>query len=150
MVLCRRDLLYFSGCLSCVVLVPHTKSNKFHVHVLFQNVVSPREQLTLCGLQEFPGGASIVWGIELEDNQNDLFPPGERLIRSRSHIFSNAIIPTGDNTFDCEYGLCLEIGRFPEWLARAVLVTICRDLFKYAQKYYDTFMCDDEDEDDGT
>jgi len=107
-----------------------------------KNVVSPREQLTLCGLQEFPGGASIVWGIELEDDQNHLFPPGERLIRSRSHIFSNAIIPTGDNTFDCEYVLCLEIGGFPEWLARPVLVTICRDLFKYAQKYY---MHDDDD-----
>jgi len=136
--------------LRCVV--PHAKSNKFHVHVLFQNVVSPREQLTLCGLQEFPGGASIVWGIELEDDQNYLFPPGERLIRSRSHIFSNAIIPTGDNTFDCEYALCLD--RFPEWLARPVVVTICRDLFKYAQKYYNTYMCDDvmhdedEDEDD--
>ena len=77
-----------------------------------------------------------MWGIELEDNQSYLFPPGERLIRSRSHIFSNAIIPTGDNTFDCEYALCLEIGRFPEWLARPVVVTICRDLFKYAQKYY--------------
>ena len=49
-------------------------------------------------------------------------------------------------------GLCLEIGRFPAWLARPVVVTICRDLFKYAQKYYNTYMCDDvmhdEDEDD--
>lgn len=115
----------------------------FHIFILSinavqssQNIVSPREQLTLCGLQEFPSGASIVWGIELEDGQNHLFPPGERLMRSRSHIFSNAIIPTGKDTFDCEYVLQLEIGKFPEWLARPVIITICRDLFRYAEKYY--------------
>ena len=77
--------------------------------------------MTLCGVQEFSAGGAIVWGVELEDDQRHLFPPGKRLIRSRSHIFSTAIVPTVADAFDCEHVLQLEIGKFPEWLARPVL-----------------------------
>ena len=102
-----------------------------------KNVVSPREQMTLCGVQEFSAGGAIVWGVELEDDQRHLFPPGKRLIRSRSHIFSTAIVPTVADAFDCEHVLQLEIGKFPEWLARPVLAEAGKSLFRFAEKFFD-------------
>ena len=29
--------------------------------------ISPREQLTLCGIQNYDDGSSLIWGTELED-----------------------------------------------------------------------------------
>lgn len=103
-----------------------------------QSVVSPREQLTLCGLQKFPSGASIVWGVELEEDQNHLFPGNQpkRMPRSTSHIFATTIIPTGDETFDVEYILQIEIGGFPGWLTGPVVVETVKKMFRFADGYF--------------
>ncbi len=101
-----------------------------------QSVVSPREQLTLCGLQNFDSGASIIWGIELEENQNHLFPTGKRMSRSTSHLFSTTIIPTGENTFDVEYVLQLDIGGFPGWLTGPIVIETVKKMFGFADSYF--------------
>jgi hypothetical protein len=125
--------------------------DKFHGHkygetLLFgigyvkskQSVVSPREQLTLCGLQIFPSGASVLWGIELEEDQNHLFPKEQikRQPRSTSHLFSTTIIPTGDDTFDVEYVLQIEIGGFPGWLTGPIVIETVKSMFRFADGYF--------------
>jgi len=103
-----------------------------------QSVVSPREQLTLCGLQIFPSGASILWGIELEEDQNHLFPKVQtkRQPRSTSHLFSTTIIPTGNDTFDVEYVLQIEIGGFPGWLTGPIVIETVKKMFRFADEYF--------------
>lgn len=101
-----------------------------------KTVVSPREQMTLCGLQEFPSGASITWGVELEEDQDYLFPEGKRSPRSTSHIFSQTLIPTGENTFDVEYCIQLEVGGFPGWLSGPIVVDSIKKMFNFADKYF--------------
>ncbi|KAL3774631.1 hypothetical protein ACHAW5_009574 [Stephanodiscus triporus] len=103
-----------------------------------QSVVSPREQLTLCGLQIFPSGASILWGIELEEDQNHLFPKVQtkRQPRSTSHLFSTTIIPTGNDTFDVEYVLQIEIGGFPGWLTGPIVIETVKKMFSFADEYF--------------
>jgi len=49
--------------------------------------VPGREQLTLCGVQNFEDGSSLIWGTEMEDWHNHLLPPGKRTTRARSHLF---------------------------------------------------------------
>lgn len=96
-----------------------------------QSVVSPREQMTLCGVNNFKSGASIVWAVELEESQNYLFPADQpkRVPRSTTHLFATTIIPTKDETtFDVEYVLQLEIGGFPGWLTGPVVGEyLCRN-----------------------
>lgn len=103
-----------------------------------QSVVSPREQLTLCGLQNFASGASIIWGIELEESQNHLFPKDQpkRQPRSTSHLWATTLIPTGENTFDVEYILQVEVGGFPGWLTGPVVMDTVKKLFRYADGYF--------------
>ena len=103
-----------------------------------QSVVSPREQLTLCGLQIFPSGASVLWGVELEEDQNHLFPleQTKRQPRSTSHLFSTTIIPTGDDTFDVEYVLQIEIGGFPGWLTGPIVIDTVKKMFRFADGYF--------------
>ena len=101
-----------------------------------QSVVSPREQLTLCGMQKFPSGASIIWGVELEEDQNYLFPEGDRKRRTTSHIFSTTIIPTGEDEFDVEYVLQLDIGGFPGWLTGPVVIETLKKMFSFADDYF--------------
>ena len=103
-----------------------------------QSVVSPREQLTLCGLQIFPSGASVLWGVELEEDQNHLFPKEQtkRQTRSTSHLFSTTIIPTGDDTFDVEYVLQIEIGGFPGWLTGPIVIETVKNMFRFADGYF--------------
>ena len=104
-----------------------------------QSVVSPREQLTLCGIQYFPtSGASIIWGIELEEDQNHLFPKEQikRQPRSTSHIFSTTLVPTGENSFDVEYVLQLEVGGFPGWLTGPVVAETVKKMFSFADGYF--------------
>mmetsp|Transcript_16124 Transcript_16124/g.30392 ORF Transcript_16124/g.30392 Transcript_16124/m.30392 type:complete len:355 (+) Transcript_16124:144-1208(+) len=103
-----------------------------------QSVVSPREQLTLCGCQNFPNGASVVWGMEMEEDQNYLFPKNQlkRMPRSTSHIWAVTFIPTGEETFDVEYVLQLEIGGFPGWLTGPVLVETIKKTFRFADDYF--------------
>ena len=103
-----------------------------------QSVVSPREQLTLCGLQEFPSGASILWGVELEEDQNYLMPENEpnRTPRSTSHLFAKTVIPTSENEFDVEYCLQIDLGGFPGWLTGPVVIDAVKRCFRYAGKYF--------------
>jgi hypothetical protein len=112
-----------------------------------QSVVSPREQLTLCGLQTFPSGASILWGIELEEDQNHLFPKDQtrRKQRSTSHLFSTTIVPTGENTFDVEYVLQIEIGGFPGWLTGPIAIETVKGMFRFADGYFRGGLEDDGD-----
>ena len=100
-----------------------------------QSIVSPREQLTLCGLQHFPSGAAIIWGVELEEDQNHLFPEGEgKCPRTTSHLFSTTLIPTGEGTFDVEYILQIEIGSFPGWLTGPAVADAVKRMFAFADK----------------
>eukprot|EP00804_Cyclotella_cryptica_P012167 CCRYP_009851-RA/>CCRYP_009851-RA protein AED:0.04 eAED:0.04 QI:204/1/1/1/1/1/3/262/365 len=103
-----------------------------------QSVVSPREQLTLCGLQNFASGAKLIWGVELEESQNYLFPENQpkRVPRSTSHLFATTIIPTIDDTFDVEYVLQLEIGGFPGWLTGPVVIETVKKMFRFADDYF--------------
>jgi len=102
-----------------------------------QSVVSPREQMTLCGVQTFPSGASIVWGVELEEDQDHLFPKDQpkRMPRSTSHLFAMTMIPTGEDTFDVEYVLQLDVGGLPGWLLGPVVTETVKKMFRFAEKY---------------
>ena len=103
-----------------------------------QSVVSPREQLTLCAVHNFPSGASIIWGVELEEDQNHLFPADQpiRKPRSTSHLFSTTLIPTGEDSFDVEYVLQLEVGGFPGWLTGPVVIETVKKMFRFADGYF--------------
>jgi hypothetical protein len=103
-----------------------------------QSVVSPREQLTLCGVQNFKSGASIIWAVELEESQNHLFPENQpkRVPRSTTHLFSTTVIPLDDETFDVEYVLQLEIGGFPGWLTGPVVIETLKKMFRFADEYF--------------
>lgn len=99
--------------------------------------ISPREQLTLCGIQNFDCGSTVVWGVEMEENHNHLFPDGERHTRAKSHIFSTTLTPTSPNTFDVEYVLQLEIGgNLPTWLTTPVMLDTIKKLFRTADACY--------------
>ena len=65
-------------------------------------VVDGREQLTLCGVQQFSNGGCNIWGIELDERHNHLFPDCERHVRATSHVLSITLVPTGRNSFDVE------------------------------------------------
>lgn len=101
-------------------------------------VVDGREQLILCGIQDFPCGSCIIWGTELEEWHNHLFPE-DRVPRTRakSHLFSVALVPTGPNTFDAEYILQLEVGgKIPSFLTTPILVETVKSMFKYGDKVF--------------
>lgn len=102
-----------------------------------QSVVSPREQLTLCGVQDFESGASIVWGVELPEDDDRLFPVDQpkRSPRSTSHLFATTIVPTGETTFDVEYVLQVEIGGFPGWCHAPIVIDTVKKMFQYADGY---------------
>lgn len=101
-------------------------------------IVDGREQLILCGIQEFENGASVIWGTELEEYNNHLFPDCPRHTRAKSHLFATTLVPTGPDSFDVEYILQLEIGgNLPSFLTTPVLVETVKSMFGYAEK---TFM----------
>jgi len=97
--------------------------------------ISPREQLTLCGIQSFPCGSTIIWGTEMEECHNNLFPEGERTTRAKSHLFSIALTPTSSTTFDVEYVLQLEVG-LPAWLTNPILYDTIKNLFRTVDGAY--------------
>lgn len=101
------------------------------------NVVSAREQLTLCGIQDFADGSCIIWGTEMEDWHDHMLPPRKRVTRARSHIFSTTLTPTADNTFDVEYVLQLNIGgKIPSWMTAPIVTDTVKSLFKTADQYF--------------
>ena len=98
-------------------------------------VVDGREQLTLCGLQEFPNGSALIWGVEMEERHNDLFPPGERRTRAKTRLYTTAIVPTSSNTFDAEY--CLQLdpgGALPSFLTTPIMIDSVKTMFTVAKK----------------
>mmetsp|Transcript_12944 Transcript_12944/g.18558 ORF Transcript_12944/g.18558 Transcript_12944/m.18558 type:complete len:349 (-) Transcript_12944:93-1139(-) len=100
-------------------------------------VSSAREQLTMCGIQDFANGSCIIWGTEMEDRHNHLLPRGERKERARSHLFATTLMPTGPNSFDAEYVLQLDCGgNIPSFLTTPVIVDTVKSLFHHAKKYF--------------
>ncbi len=101
------------------------------------NIVSAREQLTLCGIQDFEDGSCIIWGTEMEDWHDHMLPPGKRVTRAKSHIFSTTLTPTGANSFDVEYVLQLNIGgKIPSWMTAPIVTDTVKSLFKTADQYF--------------
>jgi hypothetical protein len=101
-------------------------------------LVDGREQLILCGIQQLPNKATIIFGTELEEWHNHLFPQDrERHTRAKSHLFSTTIMPTGPNTFDVEYILQLEVGgNLPTFLTTPVMIETVKSMFNYAKKTF--------------
>ena len=79
----------------------------------------PREQLTLCGLQTLPSGASILWGTKLEEDQDYLFPESQprRVVRLTSHLFCS-------------------MGGLPGWLTSPAVVERIKKMFQFADGYF--------------
>jgi hypothetical protein len=101
--------------------------------------VSAREQLTMCGIQDFQDGSTIIWGTEMEEWHNHLLPGSEkdRHVRAKSHIFTTTLIPTGEDSFDVEYVLQMDLGGgLPNFLTTPVICDTVKSLFKYAEKFY--------------
>jgi hypothetical protein len=102
--------------------------------------IDAREQLTICGINEFPedsNGSCLIWGTEMEEWHNHLFPPGHRFTRAKSHIFSTTLVPTSDSTFDVEYVLQLDIGgNIPSWLTTPIVTDSVKKLFNCAKDFY--------------
>lgn len=101
-------------------------------------LISPREQLTICGISEFHHG-SIIWGFECNSDQDYLFPPSTpRLTRSSSRLFSTALVPNEDGeSFDVEYVLQLDVGgKIPLWATQGVISTTVKSLFNFSHKYF--------------
>mmetsp|Transcript_21130 Transcript_21130/g.42604 ORF Transcript_21130/g.42604 Transcript_21130/m.42604 type:complete len:328 (-) Transcript_21130:120-1103(-) len=99
--------------------------------------VTPREQLTLCGVQNFDCGSYIIWGTEMEEWHNHLLPEGERHTRSKTHLFSTTLTPTSSDSFDVEYVLQLDIGgKIPSFLTTPILTDTVKSLFSHAKKVY--------------
>lgn len=101
-------------------------------------VVDGREQLTLCGLQEFPTGASIIWGVEMETRNDHMFPEGSRSTRAKTRLYTTTLVPTGDNTFDAEYCLQLDTGgNLPSFLTTPIMIDSVKTLFSQAKKDFE-------------
>lgn len=101
-------------------------------------ILSPREQLTLGGMQEYENGATILWGTEMEDYHNHLLPEGQRHTRAKSHLFAATLAPTGPDSFDVEYLLQMEVGGgVPHFLSTPALTDAVRKLFHHAKTYFE-------------
>lgn len=99
--------------------------------------IDSREQLTLCGCQDFDDGSCIVWGVEMEDWHNYMLPPCERHTRAKSHVFCTTMQPTSEGSFDVEYLLQLEVGgNLPQWLTTPVMVNSIKNMFRHATNVY--------------
>lgn len=101
--------------------------------------VSPREQLTMCGIQDFEDGSCVIWGTEMEEWHNHLLPPlaqNDRHVRAKSHIFTTTLVPTGEDTFDVEYVLQMDCGGLPNWMSTPVICDTVKSLFNHAEKFF--------------
>jgi hypothetical protein len=101
-------------------------------------VVDGREQLILCGIQDMPNQSTVIWGTELEEWHNHLFPQDiPRRTRAKSHLFASTLVPTGPDSFDVEYILQLEVGgNIPAFLTTPILVQTVKGMFNYAEKTF--------------
>jgi hypothetical protein len=60
--------------------------------------VSPREQLTLCGIQDWEDGSCLIWGVEMDRERHEpLLPPQskgrKRPTRAKSNLFCTTLTP---------------------------------------------------------
>jgi hypothetical protein len=100
-------------------------------------IVDGREQLILCGIQDFPDKSCVIWGTELEEWHNHLMPDIERHTRAKSHLFATTLVPNGPDSFDVEYILQLEVGgKIPSFLTTPILVETVRSMFNHAKKTF--------------
>lgn len=92
--------------------------------------ISPREQFFVYGVQDFADGSSLIWGHDLQDKYNYLLPEGPRQTRAKSHLFSACLTPTGEDSFDVEYALQLDVGgNLPKFLTVPVMIETVKSLF---------------------
>ena len=100
--------------------------------------VDSREQLTMCGIQEMKDGSCVIWGTEMEEWHNHLLPDNyQRRTRARSHLFSTTLIPTGDDSFDVEYAIQLDIGgSLPNWITTPIVIDNVKNMFKVVDAYF--------------
>ena len=105
--------------------------------------ISPREQLTLCGVQDFEDGSAVIWGTEMDTELHDhLLPqlPGtKRPTRAKSHIFCTTLSPSADdpeNKFEVEYCLQMCTGGLPAFITTPVMVNTVKSLFNHARRFY--------------
>lgn len=103
-----------------------------------QGIISPREQLILGGMQEYDNGATILWGTEMEEQHNHLLPDGPRHVRAKSHLFAATLAPTGDDTFDVEYLLQMDVGGgLPHFMTTGALTDAVKKLFEHTKGYFE-------------
>lgn len=103
-----------------------------------QGIISPREQLILGGHQEFQNGSTILWGTEMEEFHNHLLPPGQRHTRAKSHMFVATLAPTGENSFDVEYLLQMDVGGgLPNFITTPAIIEAVKKLFSHAKGYFE-------------
>ena len=100
--------------------------------------IDAREQLTLCGINNMDSGACVIWGVEMEEWHDHLFPSNtNRVTRAKSHIFTTTLVPTGIDTFDVEYVIQLEIGgKMPTWLTTPIVIDSVKRCFNCARDFY--------------
>lgn len=102
--------------------------------------LTPREQLFLYGLQHFMDGSCLIWGTELDEQNNHLLPDGKRHTRAKSHLFSAALTPKPNehDAFDVEYILQLDIGgNIPTFLSLPKVIETVKSLFQTAKKEFE-------------
>ena len=108
-----------------------------------QGILSPREQLIIGGHQEFKDGSTILWGTEMEEFHNHLLPPGQRHTRAKSHMFAATLAPTGDNSFDVEYLLQMDVGGgIPNFMTTPAIADTVKKLFVHAKDYFESDQVD--------
>jgi hypothetical protein len=117
------------------------------------SIVSPREQLTMCGIQDFEDGSCLIWGVEMDQPRHEPLMPrdnnnngnGKKLTRAKSHLFCTTLSPRPDTassaggrmSFDVEYVLQLEIGgKIPSWISGPVVTENVKQLLKCASSFY--------------
>ena len=105
--------------------------------------ISPREQLTVCGVQNFEDGSTVTWGTEMDTELHDhLLPqlPGtKRPTRAKSHIFCTTLSPSADdpeNKFEVEYCLHMCTGGLPAFVTTPVMINTVKSLFSHAKRFY--------------
>lgn len=99
--------------------------------------IDAREQLTICGINEFPNGSCIIWGTEMEEWHNHLLPGSVRHTRAKSHLFATAMVPTSEDEFDVEYVIQLDIGgKIPAWMTTPIVLDSVKKMFNCAKEFY--------------
>merc|ERR1712238_12183 len=72
-----------------------------------------------------------------EEWHDHLMPAGERKQRAKSHLFSVALVPTGEHSFDAEYSLQLDFGgSMPHWLTANIILDSVKGMFSVAQPFF--------------